>query len=328
MNKVVVLIPVKDTLYFYECLLSLKAQTFKDFLILVVNDTKSREAINICKEFSDLNIEIIHLKKNYGVGHARKEGLEFIYEKCSDISYVMFLDADDMLSPNAIEEAYYAAANSKSDIVLFDYYENNYLAEIDQSFTFEPGQIIFDKIIKIDFLKQNNINFLPLKVEEDLSFNLLLNNIDPSVFHYNKILYYHRYHIKSLTYEYMVNNDLMIEKQKNIINAFYQSFQDIKKKKQNIHINNCFAFIESCYDSYEILFNLNKIDLEIEKQIKYIFSLTEIQTLLKQFTSIILNDYNILPIKQFFYQNDEKLFWYKETFYQWCLKFGIDLNKK
>jgi len=326
MNKVIILIPVKDTSYFYECLLSLKAQTFKDFLVLVVNDAKTKEAINICEEFSDLNIEILHLKKNYGVGHARKEGLEFIYEKHSDIPYLMFLDADDMLSPNAIEEAYHAAIKSESDMVLFDYYGNDYLFEIDQNFTFEPGQIIFDKIIKIDFLKQNDINFLPLKVEEDLSFNLLLNNINPSVFHYNQILYYHRYHIKSLTYEYMVNNNLIIEKQKNIINAFYQTFQNIKEKEQHIHINNCFAFIESCYDSYEILFNLNEVDSKIEEQIKYIFSLTEIQSLLQQFTTIILNDYNVLPIKQFFYQNNERLFWYKETFYQWCLKFGIDLK--
>ena len=71
-------------------------------LILVDDGSKDRSG-EICdtykKEYPD-NIVVIH-KENGGVSSARNEGLKYIKGK-----YVNFLDSDDKLSENTLEEVY------------------------------------------------------------------------------------------------------------------------------------------------------------------------------------------------------------------------------
>lgn len=79
---------------------SVKCQSFKDFEIVFVNDCSTDGGVEIIEEFSQtssLRCKIIHLDKNGGVAAARNRGLEV-----AEGEYVMWLDADDAVAPDAL----------------------------------------------------------------------------------------------------------------------------------------------------------------------------------------------------------------------------------
>ena len=103
--------------YIGECLDSLLNQTFQDFEIIVVDDCSTDNSVaiaeNILEKFGRENV-LIKRKKNSGnFGYtARNRG--FRYAKGE---YVFFVDADDMLTDNALEELYASAKRFAADVV-------------------------------------------------------------------------------------------------------------------------------------------------------------------------------------------------------------------
>ncbi|MBQ7493158.1 MAG: glycosyltransferase [Selenomonadaceae bacterium] len=103
--------------YIGECLDSLLKQTFQDFEIIVVDDCSTDNSVaiaeNILEKFGRENV-LIKRKKNSGnFGYtARNRG--FRYAKGE---YVFFVDADDMLTDNALEELYASAKRFAADVV-------------------------------------------------------------------------------------------------------------------------------------------------------------------------------------------------------------------
>jgi glycosyltransferase involved in cell wall biosynthesis len=99
-----VIIPVYNTgEYIGRCLESLLNQTFKNLEVIVVNDATPDHAMTIVHEYasSDDRIKILEHQKNRGTGMARQTG----YERASG-DYIMFVDSDDYLPENAIENLY------------------------------------------------------------------------------------------------------------------------------------------------------------------------------------------------------------------------------
>lgn len=104
MSKVSVLIAVYNTeQYLTECLDSVCAQTLQDIQIICIDDCSTDSSPKILQEYAekDKRICVIHLPQNCGIAVARNEGL-----KIANGEYIMMLDSDDWLAPNAIEEAY------------------------------------------------------------------------------------------------------------------------------------------------------------------------------------------------------------------------------
>lgn len=103
--------------YVSECLDSLLAQTFRDFEVIVVDDCSTDNCVDIVQNFTEKfgeRLKIISTKKNSGnAGYtARNKGFNF-----SRGEYVFFVDADDFLAKNALEELYTAAKTYNADIV-------------------------------------------------------------------------------------------------------------------------------------------------------------------------------------------------------------------
>ncbi|AGR78442.1 glycosyltransferase, family 2 [Aliarcobacter butzleri 7h1h] len=116
MNKLVsIIIPVYNTEeYLDKCLNSCINQTFKDIEIIIINDGSTDNSFEICKEYLKIDSRIrLFNQENRGQGFARNFG---IMKSKSDFIY--FLDSDDFIEPDTIEQLYNQVIFDKSDIVI------------------------------------------------------------------------------------------------------------------------------------------------------------------------------------------------------------------
>ncbi|HCO2860932.1 TPA: glycosyltransferase family 2 protein, partial [Escherichia coli] len=114
MCKVSVIVPVYNVeKYLPECIDSLLKQTFEDVEFIFVNDGSTDLSSNILEKYKELDQRIIIINKtNGGVVTTRPIGL-----KSATGQYIMFLDSDDTLPPNAIETMYSLANSNNCEIV-------------------------------------------------------------------------------------------------------------------------------------------------------------------------------------------------------------------
>ena len=108
-----VIIPVYNVeKYLEKCLDSVLSQTFKNLEIILVDDGSTDGSSKIIDTYSlkDSRIKVIH-KENGGVSSARNKGLEVATGE-----YVCFIDSDDIIEENFIEELFNELISSNSDI--------------------------------------------------------------------------------------------------------------------------------------------------------------------------------------------------------------------
>lgn len=166
--------------YAKRCVDSLTSQTLQDIEIICVNDGSQDNTINILQELAqnDNRIKIID-KKNEGVSIARNTGIN-----AASGEYIMFVDGDDYLEPNACEILYKKAIDTNVDIIVFQtnyiklkskepsiYFKNSkYYIEINNiPYIFSDNSVkilqsiqsraCWDKIYKNKFIKSNKIFF-------------------------------------------------------------------------------------------------------------------------------------------------------------------------
>ncbi len=103
MPKISVVVPVCNVHEYLEsCINSILAQTFSDIQIILVDDGSEDDSGKICDDYKELDkrVVVIH-KKNGGVMSARAEGVHR-----ADSEWICFVDADDMIAPDALECMY------------------------------------------------------------------------------------------------------------------------------------------------------------------------------------------------------------------------------
>lgn len=156
---------------------SLVNQTISDFGIClsIDGDERFEEYLDIANEFSarGLNIRTIYNNINSGPGIARQNVLN-----TTEAEYLIYLDADDLLTPRAVEVLTYAIEQQKLDIVRAAYIKEE-RGKIGQLIPQNSGSIthFHGKIYRVEYLKKNEINFLPnLRYNEDSYFNLVAWN--------------------------------------------------------------------------------------------------------------------------------------------------------
>ena len=104
MNDLVsIIIPVYNIeKYVQACLESVAAQTYTDFEVIIVDDGSTDSSGKICDAFcmQDKRFRVVH-QDNQGAGMARNTGIRH-----SSGHYIMFVDGDDILLPDALEVSY------------------------------------------------------------------------------------------------------------------------------------------------------------------------------------------------------------------------------
>ena len=102
--------------YVGECLDSLLAQTFQNFEVIVVDDCSTDNSVAVVQSYAEKfggRLKLAHMKKNTGsAGFPRNKGIEL-----SRGEYLFFMDADDLVTPTALEELYTQAKKFDADVV-------------------------------------------------------------------------------------------------------------------------------------------------------------------------------------------------------------------
>lgn len=117
MPKLSVIIPVYNVEnYLGKCLDSVIYPELNDYEILIVNDGSTDSSPEICREYAEKYPQLIKVitTENGGLGAARDVGID-----AARGTYILFLDSDDYLSPNALPEMY-EYLEKDFDILFFD----------------------------------------------------------------------------------------------------------------------------------------------------------------------------------------------------------------
>ena len=301
MIKVSVIIPVYNVeKYLEECLNSVINQTLKDIEIICVDDCSTDKSFNILKEYKkkDSRIRLFQNEKNTGgPSIGRNLGIDFALGK-----YIYFIDSDDYISDDYIENLYMTAEKYNSDIVsnlnIYEVindcikpfqpevynniekwkkeYPNNYL-EGESILSIEneyEGKKEFlsaaccNKIIKKEFLIKNNIKFLDINSGEDVCFmyEMLINSPKTSYNHNSK--YYYRMLNGSLDNKSRCDNKAVI----NMINSMKYIISKYSYRNDIMDYMVKYAFFSSYYrfsiltdkiDSYKYIHNFaNEINID------------------------------------------------------------------
>ena len=136
MPKVSIVIPVyKVEKYLPACLDSVLSQSLTDIEVICIDDASPDRCPEILDEYAarDNRIRVLHLSENHQQGYGRNRGTEMAKGK-----YVYFLDSDDMITREALEELYNLAERDQLDCIYFDsqvIYENKELEKKNVTYT-------------------------------------------------------------------------------------------------------------------------------------------------------------------------------------------------
>ena len=212
--KVSVIVPVfnsEDLLG--NCLESIENQSLKDIEIICVDDGSSDGSFDILNQFSSKDARFkIYQQENSGAGSARNKGIE---ESCGE--YILFVDSDDYIESETCEMLYEQANRLDCDLILFNsmrHFSNdrnlalihfkkndeiNYQIRVfdyeyfrDRIFDGEYG-VIWNKLYKSSFIRDNNITFPKHKIYNDVEFHIKttllakkISYVDGTFYHYNR----------------------------------------------------------------------------------------------------------------------------------------------
>ena len=178
--KITIIVPIYNAeKYLRSCLDSIISQNYTSFEAILIDDGSSDSSGSICEEYvgKDKRLHVFH-QPNSGVCVARNIGLEH-----SKGEWITFVDADDFLLPEALEQMGKVVSSDLVDLVLAStkVMNNN---EISPLYTYNSQKYndvltnighaaLWGYLFKTAIIQQNNIRFIPgLAYSEDKVFLL------------------------------------------------------------------------------------------------------------------------------------------------------------
>ena len=157
MDKVSIIVPIYNTeKYIKECLESIIKQTYRNIEIIIINDGSTDNSEDIIEQYKDKDSRINIIKqKNLGVSYSRNIGIN-----AATGDYIMFVDSDDIIIENYIEQMMDILKKDKLDIIKSSYkkFNNNTSIYTNVSFFKENYKIINKNEINKLFIKTTNFN--------------------------------------------------------------------------------------------------------------------------------------------------------------------------
>ena len=177
MAKVSIIVPVYNVeKYIEKSLNSLINQTFDDFEIIIINDGSTDKSKDVIDTFIEKYPEKIKYfeKENGGAADARNYGINVATGE-----YIAFLDPDDYIEKEMLDEMYNKAKEENSDLVECDFYweyPNKKKLDTGEVYSNKKEMLIktrvmpWNKLIKRSLLEENNIRFPKGLRYEDIEF--------------------------------------------------------------------------------------------------------------------------------------------------------------
>lgn len=278
--------------YIANCLFSFVNQTYKNIEIICVDDGSEDDSSEIIKATQriDSRIKLIQ-QKNQFAGIARNNGFKMVNGK-----YVIFFDADDYAEPEFVEKMVAAIENSQSDIAICNakgfnditkrehYLGNSVLNKNALPYgklVFSPSVVknsvfqitagwTWDKIFRVDLIRNNNILFQDLRSSNDALFVNIACALADRLVIVPEVLVVHRSHVvSSLEYTKSSHWECAVEMLRSLKKELIK--RDLFKTYELSYINFCVgtivAYLTSTYNlktlSEMYLFVKNKLIEEL-----------------------------------------------------------------
>lgn len=285
MTKISIIVPVYNMeKYLDRCLDSLVNQTLKDIEIIVINDGSTDNSENIINNYKHKYPKLIKpiTQNNLGISIARNKGLNQAKGK-----YICFVDSDDYVSKDMLQEAFKYIEKTKDDIVVWDYSEINEARQIlkekrcqsfsrtnlkkDPSLLFSINPAPWNKLYKkelfndIEFpndrTKYEDLMTIPKllvnansisKIDKCYNYYLIrkdgeTGSVDKRVFDILKVLDHINIYMKEKGYFNLLYEEITFL---NIKHIMYQ----VLKQKYNKDISVAISFIDQAYEFLAINF--------------------------------------------------------------------------
>lgn len=139
--------------YIVETLESVLAQTMQEFNLLIVDDSSTDGSVKMVERFFATNprqYELVRFVQNQGICHARH-----FEEQHATTRYMMFLDSDDLLVPDAIEKLYKKISSDQRLMAV-----GSYMGYIDEKGDKIKGGMYIGSITKDEYFQKAAMNKL------------------------------------------------------------------------------------------------------------------------------------------------------------------------
>lgn len=308
-----VIVPVYNVEQYLDvCVNSIINQTYKNLEIILVDDGSTDASETICDEWAlkDDRIKVIH-KENGGLSDARNTGM-----RMSEGEYIFFVDSDDYIKGNAIEELVCALERDNADIVIADSICFNDGEDVQESAYFGENKLYnqyqaaehyaslawsaWNKLYRRDV--HISIEFPVGRIHEDeaIMFYLIANS--QKILHIGQQLYYYRkrkgsiteqeYSIKKMDWYYCWKNNIEY-----VINKFPNAYEQVLDKWLMVSIYNIDNLLR--YNKSETKKYIIEIQSTIKKYSWDIFNSRKIN-LKKKVRALLLSGGNIFLYKKIY----------------------------
>tara|TARA_B100001057_G_C22816450_1_gene937629 strand:- start:301 stop:1233 length:933 start_codon:yes stop_codon:yes gene_type:complete len=120
----VIIASFNSEIYLEKCINSINQSKQIPVQIIIVDDCSTDNSLELSKKLRNThpNICIFEMKKNSGAAEARKYALKYVTQ-----NYVCYVDSDDILEINALDDAYKKIIKENADVCIFDLwrFDNN-----------------------------------------------------------------------------------------------------------------------------------------------------------------------------------------------------------
>lgn len=165
MEKIVLIVPIYNVEnYLDQCLDSIKKQTYKNFICIMVNDGSTDKSKIIAEEYLSDSRFILINQENKGLSGARNTGIEYFFkyiDKEYICNYVTFIDSDDVVSLDYLE---YLVSNIEDGVDIIE------------------ANICFFDENNIPYFSSTSNNIFVLETVEEKLINQLKDYIRTSIF--------------------------------------------------------------------------------------------------------------------------------------------------
>ena len=188
--KLSIIIPYFETYELTDKLIKgLLAQKTDDVEIFLIDDGCDEERFNKYITMDKNTVYVIH-QKNHGVSYSRNIGIEN-----AKGTYIAFVDSDDMVMSNYIDELLKLIDTRNEDIIYFNWLDIN----TNEIVRHPSNPAVWKAIYKKEILPRFDET---LKCKEDYFFNEELEKVNHTKYYHDKVLYiYNSGRENSLTYK-------------------------------------------------------------------------------------------------------------------------------
>lgn len=236
-TKISVIVPVYNTeKYLDECLQSILSQTFQEFEILAVDDGSIDGSAQIIQNYVQKYPKIVRafFQENSGQSSARNLAL-----RNAKGEYISFVDSDDFIGPQFLEQLYETAEKKSSDMVICNYTKVSEDGKKRKVFdvNFVEGEVRIpsytacNRLIRKEMLDKYQIFFKEGVICEDIPFILKIEAVAKNIKTVSMASYYYRTNPKSTTSSYGRKNYKMEQLP---VDAMKEAVEFCKKNSRNL----------------------------------------------------------------------------------------------